>query len=284
MFECCGNLFLLKVLTTPYHINSMILAQLPDPQLQPLLYVKVIKYILHGPCSANNPQAKCIVNSQCSKCFSKNYREITDQTKDSYPLYAGPDNGLVFEYNGARFTNQYMVSYCPQLLLLFDCYINIEISTRLGTVKYLSKYIYKGSDRATMKISGGVQDEIKVYLDSQFIDPTEACWKIFEFNMYGESLAVQHLPVYLPNEHYVNFYVHQTINEVLTMQNIKKTQLTAQVDYNFAHDNSLGLTYWQFSQYYTWNAKIKSQHPRQHNKVIGRMYFILLSKEKQFFL
>jgi len=62
----------------PYHINSMILAQLPDPQLQPLLYVKVTKYILHAPCGANNPQAKCMVNSQCSKCFSKNYREITD--------------------------------------------------------------------------------------------------------------------------------------------------------------------------------------------------------------
>jgi len=68
-----------------------------------------------------------------------------------------------------------MVSYYPQLLLLFDCYINVEISIGLGTVKYLSKYIYKGSDRVTIEISGGVQDEIKVYLDSWFIGPTEAC-------------------------------------------------------------------------------------------------------------
>ena len=54
-------------------------------------------------------------------------------------------------------------------------------------MKYLSKYIYKGPDRATMEISGGVQDEIKAHLDGQFIGPTEACWKIFEFNMHGES-------------------------------------------------------------------------------------------------
>jgi len=45
----------------------------------------------------------------------------------------------------------------------------------LGTVKYLSKYIYKGSDRATMEISGGMQNEIKAHLDGYFIDPTKVC-------------------------------------------------------------------------------------------------------------
>jgi len=153
----------------------MISAQLPDPQLQLLLYAKVTKYMLYGPSGVDNPQAKCIVNGKCSKCFSKEYRERTDWTKDSYPLYARPDNSLVFEHNRARFTNQYVVPYCPQLLLLFDYHLNVKISARLGTVKYLSKYIYKGPDRATMEISGGMQDEIKAYLDSWFIGSTEAC-------------------------------------------------------------------------------------------------------------
>jgi len=148
-----------------HHINSMISAQLPNPQLQPLLYAKVTKYMLHGPCGADNPQAKCIVNGKCSKHFPKEYRERTDWAENSYPLYTRPNNSLVFEHNGARFTNQYMVSHCPQLLLLFDCHINVEISAELGTVKYLSKYIYKGPDRATMEISGGMQDEIKAHLD-----------------------------------------------------------------------------------------------------------------------
>ena len=58
-----------------HHINSMISAQLPDPQLQPLLYAKVTKYMLHGPCGADNPQAKCIVNGKCNKHFPKEYRE-----------------------------------------------------------------------------------------------------------------------------------------------------------------------------------------------------------------
>ena len=63
------------------------------------------------------------------------------------------------------------INICPQLLLLFDCHLNIEISARLGTVKYLSKYIYKGPDRATMEISDRMQNKIKAHLDG----PIEAC-------------------------------------------------------------------------------------------------------------
>jgi len=44
----------------------------------------------------------------------------------------------------------------------------------LRTVKYLSKYIYKGSNRATIEISSRMQDEIKVHLDGWFIGPTKA--------------------------------------------------------------------------------------------------------------
>ena len=113
-----------------------------------------------------------------------------------------------------------MVPYCPQLLLFFDCYLNVKISTRLGTVKYLSNYIYKGPDRAAMEISDGMQDEIKAHLDGRFIGPTEAYWKIFEFNMHRESPAVQCLPIHLPNEYYINFHAHQTVNEVLARQNV----------------------------------------------------------------
>jgi len=116
-----------------------------------------------------------MVNRKYSKRFPKEYRERIDWAENSYLLYARPNNGFVFECNGARFTNQYIIPYCSQLLLFFDCYLNVEISAGLGTVKYLSKCIYKGPDRATMEISGGMQDEIKAHLDGHFIGPTEAC-------------------------------------------------------------------------------------------------------------
>jgi len=102
--------------------------------------------------------------------------------------------------------------------------------------------------------------------------------------MNRESPAVQHLPIHLPNEHYVNFHAHQTVNEVLARQTVEKTQLTAWFDYNFTHNDSLDFTYWQFPQHYTWSAKNKSWYPRQHARVIGRIYFVSPSKEEQFFI
>jgi len=41
--------------------------------------------------------------------------------------------------------------------------------------------------------------------------------------MYRELPAVQRLPIHLPNEHYVNFHAHQTVDEVLARQNVEKT-------------------------------------------------------------
>jgi len=101
--------------------------------------------------------------------------------------------------------------------------------------------------------------------------------------MHRESLAVQCLSIHFPNKHYVNFHVYQTVNKVLARQNVEKTQLTAWFNYNFTHDDGLGFTYWQFPQHYTWNAKDKSWYPRQHARIIGRMYFVSPSKREQFF-
>jgi len=73
--------------------------------------------------------------------------------------------------------------------------------------------------------------------------------------MHGESPAVQCLSIHLPNEHYINFHAHQTLNEVLARQNVEKTQLTAWFNYNSIHNDGLGF---KFSQHYIWNAKDKS--------------------------
>jgi len=56
--------------------------------------------MLYGLCGTDNSQVKYIVNGQCSKHFSKDYKEKIDWTEDSYLLYTRSDNSLVFKYNG----------------------------------------------------------------------------------------------------------------------------------------------------------------------------------------
>jgi len=67
--------------------------------------------MLYGLCGIDNPQAKCMVNGKYSKHFSEEYKERTNWAENSYPLYTRSDNSLVFEHNGARFTNQYEIPY-----------------------------------------------------------------------------------------------------------------------------------------------------------------------------
>jgi hypothetical protein len=44
-------------LRTPEDINSLISAELPDPDTQPELYYLVVKHMVHGPCGILNPNA-----------------------------------------------------------------------------------------------------------------------------------------------------------------------------------------------------------------------------------
>ena len=46
--------------------------------------------------------------------------------------------------------NRFVVPYCPGLLCIFNCHINVEVVTSVKSVKYLYKYVYKGYDAANI--------------------------------------------------------------------------------------------------------------------------------------
>jgi hypothetical protein len=65
----------------------------------------------------------------------------------------------------------------------YDCHINLEVCTSILAVKYLYKYVTKGSDRAVMT-GEAVQDpqkqrqepnEVLVYINDRYISSVEAC-------------------------------------------------------------------------------------------------------------
>jgi hypothetical protein len=77
-------------------------------------------------------------------------------------------------------------------------------SPALKVVKYLYKYIFKGTDRATMRVDGNV-DEIKTHVDGRYLSPPESAWHIYKFCSHEEYPPVQRLALHLPNEQPVYF-------------------------------------------------------------------------------
>ena len=83
--------------------------------------------------------------------------------ENGYPHYRRRNTGITYLRNGNyRVDNKWVVPYCPVLLEMFDCHMNVEIVSTILAVKYLYKYIDKGHDAATITIeksqSGNIVD------------------------------------------------------------------------------------------------------------------------------
>lgn len=134
-----------KILT-PADIDTAIRAYWPDPATEPLLFETVKRCMVHS-CSD-----RCRENGKCTKHFPKPFQSQTTIDGKGYPLYYQPDNGQTHEVNGVPVDNRWIVPYNPYLLAKFDCHINVKSLVSFSTLKYVHKYIHKGSDCATLQV------------------------------------------------------------------------------------------------------------------------------------
>lgn len=74
--------------------------------------------------------------------------------------------------------NSWVVPYNRDLLVRYQCHMNVEVCNQGRVMKYLFKYCLKGSDRATVllksksndQIGSGqprIRDEIQMFIDGR---------------------------------------------------------------------------------------------------------------------
>lgn len=91
--------------------------------------------------------------------------------------------------------NRYVVPHNVKLIVKYRCHINVEYCNQGTLVKYLFNYLNKGHDRATIVLEGPNrtqsfvsilqhEDEIEEYINCRYISVSEACWKLFGFEMH----------------------------------------------------------------------------------------------------
>ena len=129
-------------------IDSLISAEIPDKETDPLLFDIVTKNMIHGPCGALNPGCVCMANGRCTKDFPKAFCRETRSGNDGYPLYrrrSPEDGGHTWTKRRGddeiEITNQWVVPFCPVLCRIFECHINVELCHSIKSIQYVCKVI-----------------------------------------------------------------------------------------------------------------------------------------------
>ena len=102
---------------------------------------------------------------------------------------------------GINVHNGWVVPYNPVLLRVFNAHINVEICNSVKSIKYICKYINKGTDQAAFglhKKTEGI-DEVCFYESGRYISSSEAVWRLLSFPIHERYPAVVHLAVHLEN-------------------------------------------------------------------------------------
>ena len=196
-------------------MDDMICAELPDPHADPILYETIKTQMLHGPCGTINPASLCMENGKCKKRYPRAALQETQTGHDGYPRYRRrlPEDGgqtCMLTLRGGvqvEVDNTWVVPHNKVLCKTFNAHINVESCSSIKSIKYVCKYVNKGSDMAVFGLQGKDQvvDEVNNYQLGRYISSNEAVWRLFGFDIHDRYPAVVNLSVHLENGQRIYF-------------------------------------------------------------------------------
>ncbi|RZC18642.1 hypothetical protein D0Y65_005746 [Glycine soja] len=256
-------------------IDHIISVEIPNKHTHAELFEIVSSHMMHGPCGFANKRSPCMVNGKCIRCFPKKFHGETIFDQDGFPVYRRRNDECTVMKNGIELDNKFVVPYNPKLLLKYKTHLNVEWCNQSTSIKYLFKYINKGSHHITTTLlnhhtSNGahsrVQDEIKQYLDCR------------------RSPAVERLYFHLENQQRVYWTDDQQIGKVLSKNTIKESMFTTWMHSNKICSYGRDLTYHQYISRFVYVARKRCWQPRKQGNTIGRLIWIPLSAGELFYL
>ena len=273
----------------PDDIDRVISAEIPDFESCPELYSLVMTHMVHGPCGDFNKRLPCMKEDKrdpdklkCCHKFPKDFVQYTEQGNDSYPKYRrlAPENdGHVgikeVRQHGKQVSqeidNRWIVPYNPFLLLAFKCHINVELCSSIKCIKYITKYITKGSDQAVFQLQaaeGRNINEIEEYQNARYVGASEAAGRIRGDKISDHFPPVVSLSVHLENGQRIIFPEGDARQAAEAPP--PSTTLTAFFALCAQDPFAKTLKYQQVPEFYTWQKGTKCWQRRKRGaKVDG---------------
>ncbi|XP_077273719.1 uncharacterized protein LOC143903730 [Temnothorax americanus] len=264
-------------------IDKVICAEIPNPLKDSLLHNIVKANMIHGPCGDLNHNSPCMKDGSCSKRYPRIFQNDTQTGGDGYPQYrrrSSANGGYTVEINGIELDNRWVVPYNPVLLRIFNAHINVELCNSVKSIKYICKYVNKGSDQAVFALESE-KDEVKMYESGRYISSSEAVWRILAFPIHERYPSVFHLNVHLENGQRVYF---NSTNLIERMNNPPQTTLLAFFELCKTDEFAKTLLYYEVPSYYVWKNNKFERRKRgkdvdgwsgiKKDHVLGRVYTI----------
>ena len=249
--------------------DEFISSEIPNPEEDPQLFNCIRTHMVHGPCGLINPNSPCMKNGVCSKRYPRKFLKQTQTGVDGYPLYRrrSPEDGgfttnLFIRGSEISVDNRWIVPHCPLLSRLFNAHINVEFCNSVKSIKYVCKYINKGSDMASFQITDtqNEHNEVIQYQIGRYISSNEAAWRILNFPIHERYPNVMHLSVHLENGQRIYFTSNNAVERAEVPQ---ETTLTAFFRLCREDDFACSLLYNEIPKYYTWNSREKKWNRRK---------------------
>ncbi|XP_074351616.1 uncharacterized protein LOC141690740 [Apium graveolens] len=236
------------------NVDKYVSAEIPDPKQDPVACAAVKSHMIHGPCGPDYPNPICMKqNKYCATT-------IFDQS--GFPIYRRRKTNHTVTKGKAVLGNEWVVPYNRDLLVKYQCHINVEICCHARSLKYLFKYCLKGHDRATVEIRGKQrrndqgenidegEDEIQYFFDGRYICAAEAA--------YRKNCT---------------FRSNEVLQKVAAREKEKHTQLQAFFILNQNDINARKYLYDEIPQFYVWNDSDCIWNLRKKGKQIGRICY-----------
>ncbi|KAF2890734.1 hypothetical protein ILUMI_15439, partial [Ignelater luminosus] len=283
----------------PDEIDSIISAEIADETVDPKLHAVVTKHMIHGPCGVFNYNSPCMVDGKCSKRYPRDLIAETITGNDGYPLYrrrSVADNGrsvvVKVRAQNVDVDNRWIVPYSPILSKAFETHINVEYCNSVMSIKYICKYVNKGSDMTVFAVTNA-NDEVSQYQMGRYVSSNEAIWRIFSFAIHERHPTVVHLAVHLENGQRVYFNEWNAADRAARSSS---TTLTSFFTVCQTDDFARTLLYADMPRYYIWNASSKLFQRRKqgtpvegHSNVfasdaLGRIYTVHPNNDECYYL
>ncbi|XP_063949879.1 uncharacterized protein LOC135152724 [Daucus carota subsp. sativus] len=277
------------------NVDKFVSAEIPDPVKDPVGYAAVKAFMIHGPCGLQNPKSPCMKGMKCIRHFPKKYCPRTMFDESGFPLYKRRRQNITVKVRNAELDNQWVVPYNRDLLVKYQCHMNIEICCHARSLKYLFKYCLKGHDTATVHVTGRKRtssnvnpnepvDEIQAYFDGRYICGAESAYRIFGFPIHHRTISVERLPFHLPGQKNCTFSSSQPLQKVAEKEKDKLSKLEAFFLLCAFDSNARKCTYQQIPEHYVWNDGQRRWNPRKRGFQIGRLSYTHHSSGEVWFM